>query len=161
MLMSLLLPELDCRNNKICNSPHVCFWKLSQFASRKNLNICSLSDYHHVTHGNVRCCLHIELFNRFRSALNQLANMKLLIFLTFFVFFTVVNGLSFSERKSQLIKVLQTDVAHRSSCSYRRRRYRSHSSSSEESREVKKRLLQALYARSNPRSYADYPGMYL
>lgn len=90
--------------------------------------------------------------------------MSILIFLTFLLGFG--SSLSFSERKSQLIKILQTDVGHRSSYSYHRHHHHhhhhhsDHDSASVEENVIKKRLmLEALYARSNPRYYNEYPGM--
>lgn len=88
---------------------------------------------------------------------------KILICLTFLLGFS--NGLSYSERKSHLIKILKTDVGHRSSYSYHRHHHHHHhhhhsgESASVEEKEVTKRLmLDALYARSNPRYYNSYPG---
>ena len=79
------------------------------------------------------------------------------------IFVAVVNGLTFSERKNELIKILGGTAEHRSYTYNKRRRYKIHShssssSSSSESHEKRLRYLNSLYAKSNPRYYNDYPG---
>lgn len=89
--------------------------------------------------------------------------LKILFILTISV--NILNGLSFNERKNRLIKILQTDVGHRSSYSYHRHHHHHHhhhygsdSSSASLGSKEKRRLINALYLRSNPRYYNDYPG---
>lgn len=94
--------------------------------------------------------------------------MKFKVILLSFLLVNFVFGLSFEERKSKLIRILQADVPHHSSYSvhhHRRHHHHCHAcddySASAESRETKKRLRGAYgYGNPNPRYYNDYPGAY-
>jgi hypothetical protein len=91
-------------------------------------------------------------------------SMKFKVILVAILWVSLVAAMTFEERKSELIRVLQADVPHHSSYSYHRRHHHRHRhssgsySASQESREVKKRL--RAFGYGNPRTYNDYPGAY-
>ncbi|KAG5683788.1 hypothetical protein PVAND_013052 [Polypedilum vanderplanki] len=93
--------------------------------------------------------------------------MKFKVILSLILFVNFVFGLTFEERKSKLIRILQQDVPHHSSYSVHHRHHHHHHhhssgsySASAESRELKKRLKAYGYGNPNPRYYNDYPGAY-
>lgn len=88
-------------------------------------------------------------------------------FLIMILFFSVTSSpLSYEERKSKLIEILQKDAGHHSSYSryrHHRRGHHYHCASFEKAK--RKEFVQGVrvgkfLSRSNPRYYADYPGAY-